>query len=454
MKADKKPIIALSDAERFPLLNDLSLLKSLKQDAFAPRFNFESGDRLSARHLERVQQYCGFISTTNHFQEVAKVPAWVNHFVRKCHHSVPFYKNRKPLFKDQPTLRRHQIQEAPWDFVTQDAPLQDLLVYQTSGTTGPPMDVLFDPVSQACWLPQLESILEKLNIKFNGGKNSVAVALICVCAQDSTLTYASLSTYLNGSGILKINLHPGDWHQAEHRQQYLEKYNPEVLTGDPFAFTALLDLKPKIKPKAMVSSAMKLTEGLKNRLENYFQCPVLDIYSLTECRMIAYAEKGKHRAIRPDLYLEVFDKNTDKPLPDGERGELVITGGNNPFLPLIRYRTGDFCSLEVTQGIPYLLGLEARDPVLFFSRSGEMINNVDISREMTNFPLAGFTLHQQKDYKVIFRGWSDDPIQELIKNSLKKLFKEDIPIEIKLEALSERPLQKPVVYSGGFSRSI
>jgi len=34
------------------------------------------------------------------------------------------------------------------------------------------------------------------------------------------------------------------------------------------------------------------------------------------------------------------------PLPSGEFGEIAVTGGRNPYLPLLRYRTGDFAALD------------------------------------------------------------------------------------------------------------
>ncbi len=270
------------------------------------------------------------------------------------------------------------------------------------------------------------------------------------------MTYASLSTYLDGAGILKINLNTNDWKQAGDRVKYLEKYNPEILTGDPFAFLSLLDLKPALSPKALVSSAMKLTRGVRGKLERYFKCPVLDIYSLTECRMVAVAEnERRYRAIRPDLHLEVFHKDEDTLLKPGERGELVITGGNNPFLPLIRYRTGDFCSLVVEDGMPYIVDLEARHPVFFCNENKAFVNSVDISNAMTEFPLAGFNVHQRADKSVQFTGWSTDSnLKPAILQSLRKIFGTGLSVEITITAPDSRG-SKPVSYSsdvegGGF----
>ena len=50
------PAIGLTDSERFPLIKDLTFLNRLKQDNYAPKFNFKSGDRLTENHLSEVNR--------------------------------------------------------------------------------------------------------------------------------------------------------------------------------------------------------------------------------------------------------------------------------------------------------------------------------------------------------------------------------------------------------------
>lgn len=450
MAKSKGPVVALTDQERFPLLTDLSYLSQLRQDELAPKFNFQSGDRLYAQHLDKVKAYAEQIRSQPSFGNQSKLPPWLNEFVKNCVDTVSFYQGRYYQWNDQPTIRRSDLASMPWRFVSSDCDLNDMLVYKTSGTSGEAMDILFDPVSQACWLPQLESVLDRHGIQFSKNPGKVAIALIS--SQQSMLTYASLSTYLNGGGLLKLNLNPAEWSDPSNRNAYLQKHNPEILTGDPFSFLELLSLKPKISPKAMISSAMRLTDSVRIQLKEYFKCPVFDIYSLTECKMIAVAEsESLHRAIRPDLYLEVFDSKEDKLLPEGERGELVITGGNNPFLPLIRYRTGDFCSLIYKDGIPYLKDLEARSPIPFYNSNRHLVTTVDISRTMNQFALAGYELKQLKDYSVSFTGWWIDEIEEdSLRKALKNLFGE-VLIDVKLiVAQYKSNNSKPVTYESEF----
>lgn len=445
MAVSSGPQIALTDEERFPLLDDLSFLNALRQDVFAPKFNFKSGDRLDAVQLSKVHSHKIKYYNGKVFWNEGQTPGWINDYLKWCLETVPFYQNKGNDFDSFPTISREDIRNFPHLFVSNEADLKELLVYHTSGSTGPKLDVLFDAIAQASWLPQIESVLRDFDVTITKGKNTTAIALIC--AQEKTLTYASLSTYLKGAGILKINLNPSEWNQPDHAVKYLEKYNPQILTGDPIAFMALLDLAPQLNPKVLISSAMKLTTGTKNKLENYFKCPVIDLYSLTECRNIAFAAGIGHKVIRPDLYLEIFDEHTDVKLPYGERGELVVTGGNNPFLPLIRYRTGDFCSLKIENGVPFLVDLEARNPVVFYTKSNLKINNIDISNRLSELPLAGFKMHQREDKEIEFQGYSNEVTAQEITDVLKTIFKNDIDVIVDIQKISQNNAVEKTLYS-------
>lgn len=428
---------ALTDNERFPLLTERKLLDDLRQDAFAPRYNFASGDRLDAEMLNKVQQYALELSRQKFWRQ-GELPEWLGEYLAWCRAAVPAYRDYPDNFLLVPTMRRPRLAAQPWQFVADDCNLDNLLVYSTSGTTGAPMPVLFEPVAQATWLPQLETILARDSIGLDGGSKRVSICL--VCSQQETLTYASLSTYLHGAGVLKINLQPGNWSDPQDRVSFLEKYNPEILTGDPFSFLALLALKPKIKPKALVSSAVALQAGVRERLAGYFACPVYDVYSLTECRMIACSSSNAiHQLIRPELYLEIMHPERDQVLPEGERGEIVVSGGNNPFLPLLRYRTGDFAALRHNQGKFELFDLLGRSPAIYLNERGEFVNNVDIARAMCRFALAGYNLHQHSDRRLTFTGWGEEAGKDEIEKVLRESFGPSLPmsLEIKTPDLNE-----------------
>ena len=440
-----KPAAVLSDARRFPAIRDLSYLNALRQHAFAPAFNFNSGDRLTKDDIQAVCRYHGAITSRPKSWTPGETPRWLPGYLARCAKRVPAFRGRSSWIAENPSMGREDLRTAPWNYVADDFPAKDLLVYSTSGTTGSPLDVLFDRITQACYLPQLESVLHPFGVTLERGSDQVAIALIC--AQQKTLTYASLSAYLDGAGILKLNLNPADWRDPAHRNRFLEAVNPQILTGDPFAFQKLLALKPAITPKALVSSAMALSKGLRRELEACFSCPVIDVYSLTECRMIAFATPAGHQLIRHDLFVEVLAFDRDVPVAPGEPGELTLTGGNNPFLHLIRYRTGDYCRL-VHDGERMLFKyFEGRRPVTFQDENGRFINSVDISRALAEFSLAAFTLHQHRDGSLSLCLYGRAQKTAEITEQLKKLFGASLPLTVSQKLSLPQGVCKPTVYS-------
>lgn len=417
----------LNDRERFPAISDLSALYKLRQHPMAPVFNFKSGDRLTPEDIRKVQEYRETMKQTPAFWEQGQVPDWVDNYVTRCFKNVPFYKNRRGTFLKQPSIRREDLRQKPWAFVDDACNPNDLLVYDTSGTTGPPLPVLFDRITQATYLPQLESILDRVRVTLPKGKDQVAVALIC--SQKQTLTYASLSGYLDGAGILKINLHPDHWRDNDHRTGFLESVKPQILTGDPFAFTDLMRLRPAIRPKALVSSAMALLPGLKQELESFFKCPVIDVYSLTECRMVAEATDHGHRLIRHDVFVEILEPDRDVPVAPGEQGELVLTGGNNPFLNLIRYRTGDFCHMHWENKTVYLRNFQGRSPVVFEHKTGSRVNSVDIARAFCHLNVSAYNLHQHTNGALELSLYGGSVYEQTLLHVLEELFG-SLPVHI------------------------
>ena len=128
-----------------------------------------------------------------------------------------------------------------------------------------------------------------------------------------------------------------------------------------------------------------------------FGCPVIDLYSMNESGPLAARDPGgAWRWLRPDILLELLGPD-DLPVADGARGEITLTGGNNPYLPLLRYRTGDFASVSRSPEAMTLIDLEGRPPVLFHTPDGRIINTIDVSIAMKQHALSQFTLHQRRD---------------------------------------------------------
>ncbi|MEF3698390.1 phenylacetate--CoA ligase family protein [Desulfolutivibrio sp.] len=102
-----------------------------------------------------------------------------------------------------------------------------------------------------------------------------------------------------------------------------------------------------------VFGAEPWTEEMRRDIETKLGIKAIDIYGLSEIMgpgvgiECIEAQAGAH--LQEDHFLlEVIDPVTKEPLPPGETGELVITTLCKEAQPLIRYRTRDITSLNLT----------------------------------------------------------------------------------------------------------
>jgi phenylacetate-CoA ligase len=427
----------LTEADRFPLLTDRSraMLRRLQQHPHAPRWTYPCGDRLDAAGLEDVKAFAKRQNTERRGWRSGQAPEWVPEFIERCRRDVPFYRGR--LTSDPlPTCDRDDLRREPWSFVPDSADLSELIVYRTSGTTGNLIPIPAHPVAPARYLPLFQAALAAHGVSMTGGDR---VSLMQVGAQVQTYTFASVSSYLDGAGYAKINLNPADWTTSEDRTRFIDDCTPEIITSDPFALEQLAALPMHARPKGILSSATLLLPALQDRLQRHFGCPVIDIYSMNETGPIAFARGGsdadEHEILPHNLFVEILD-SLGRPVPPGERGEIVVTGGINPFLPLVRYRTGDFGAMSFREDVPRLAGVERRRPIVFQSADGAPVVSISVTTALFRIPLPFFSLHQARDGSLTFRTRCDAAIEDEVRRALVGLFGkarvrvEQVPVEV------------------------
>lgn len=101
--------------------------------------------------------------------------------------------------------------------------------------------------------------------------------------------------------------------------------------------------------RAGVFGAEPWTQAMRDEIERTLGIRAHDIYGLSEIMgpgvsMSCEENAGMH--VQEDyFYVEIIDPETLQPLPDGEKGELVITTLGKEGMPMIRYRTRDICYL-------------------------------------------------------------------------------------------------------------
>jgi phenylacetate-CoA ligase len=415
------------DAVHHPTLtaSGRSLLAWLREHPSAPRFTGNTGSRLRADDLVKVQARTEAVLSA--FPSDSSEPLWLSEFVDRSLTIVPFFQRYHLAagtpFAAIPTTSRKDLSTDVAQFVPDDIDAAQLITYVTSGTTGHPLSVPSHPRVAAEYLAYHRRALRRLGMDLKAGSGHVGVVLLGF--QRECFTYTSVVPMQGEAGLVKLNLHPSAWRCEADRAAYLEALQPEVIAGDPISFAELLRIRPTCSPQVLFSTSMTLLPGLRAELESEFRCPVLDFYSMNEAGPIGVFDSaaGGHVLLQPELHVEVLD-SSGASVADGERGEITLTGGFNFCLPLLRYRTGDFASMAsylrpdiavaggVDRGVAggldrgvagavaaerVLVGLVGREPVRFYTGDGEWINNVDILHAFNPLTLSQFCVHQAVD---------------------------------------------------------
>ena len=261
------------------------LLDFMREHPAAPIFRNQSGNKLRHDDIEAVLA---------HEREVAdavlgvkarglndSLPDWLEGFLENAWRQVPYFRSlgqRLARFEDIPTLARHDLAADIACFVPDSVDISRLINFRTTGTTGHPLLIPSHPRVAGSYLAYHKRALRRFGIELSHGAGQVGVVLIGY--QKSCFTYLSVTPTMGESGLAKINLHLNDWRSPDDRAAYLDALAPEVITGDPISFAALLDVATTIRPKALLSVSMMLSTGLRQALEERFGCPVVDVYSL------------------------------------------------------------------------------------------------------------------------------------------------------------------------------
>lgn len=140
------------------------------------------------------------------------------------------------------------------------------------------------------------------------------------------------------------------------RQIKLAKdFKTKVLTGVVSYGIRIMEVMQEMKEqlpdlKIGIFGAEIFTESMKKKIESGLGIEAFDIYGMTETGgvgtlgMDCAAHNGIH-VWQDHYYVEVLNKETNKPVPDGQFGELTITSLTRQALPVIRFRTGDLTKI-------------------------------------------------------------------------------------------------------------
>jgi len=215
-------------------------------------------------------------------------------------------------------------------------------IHASSGTTGKPTVVGYTQEDIAVWSEAMARSL----VAAGATKNSIVQN-----AYGYGLFTGGLGVHY-GVERLGASVIPISGGNTARQLLILEDFGPDVITCTPSYALYLAEeiekngiRKENLKLRFGIFGAEPWTEAMRDEIQKRLPIKALNIYGLSEICGPGVAseclEQGGLHMYDDHFYPEIIDPATGKVLPDGEKGELVITTLTKKGIPLIRYRTRD-----------------------------------------------------------------------------------------------------------------
>ncbi|CAN7191687.1 AMP-binding protein [Microbacterium foliorum] len=382
----------LSDAERWPTIDaaGTARLTRWREHPDAPHWTHATGDRLTAEQVQRVRHP---LSTDG----------WLVDHLAAARRTLRYRgMPTDAALDDFPTISRSDLVDDLAAFVPLDADLSRMLHGTSSGSTGAALLIPDDVEEVARGFHLLVALAASAGATVTADGERVAVANLVF--QRQAFTYVSMISSFAHRAMARLNLHPTAWSGLDARARFLAEADPQILSGHPTSLAELLDagLDAVLHPAVIFSGAMALSAALRARLHAAFECPVVDVYGLHETRPIAArTDDGPFRVLDRRVHVEVWDPRREVALPLGEMGEIVVTAGENPLLPLVRYRTGDYGRLvHLDDGVLGIADLEGRQNTRFRAGDGTLVPCVELTQHLQAHGAQGWSIEQAASGRV------------------------------------------------------
>jgi phenylacetate-CoA ligase len=160
-----------------------------------------------------------------------------------------------------------------------------------------------------------------------------------------------------GAERLGCTVIPMSGGQTERQVQLIADFNPDLIMVTPSYLLNIADemdrqgVDPaKLKLRSGIVGAEPWTDAMRAEINNRLHMRALDTYGLSEVMGPGVAQECIETEDGPTLwedhfYPEIIDPETGDVLPEGSRGELVLTCLTKEALPTMRYRTRDITRL-------------------------------------------------------------------------------------------------------------
>ena len=306
---------------------------------------------------------------------------------------------------DKATLRAR-----PERFANVDTATERLAIKYTSGTTGPPVPILYD------WLTHLEQmvILPRRIIALYSAiapRIETIGCTVTLSVTDNASVREEIWVDPWGGFVVQIVVDEANPVDCRRVGDLVPKLKPDLVTVKPNLLAAILDHETRCEPfkncvGLVAVSGSDFGETVRASFEARLGAPVIEAYGLTEFGLVASeceARAGLH--VDPDIWPEILNAQegtflqTNGQESSVSEGELVLSSGRNTAFPLTRYRTGDLATVvrapcSCGRSTPRLRALSGRLVENFQRADGRTLSPARFNSLFATFPIFEFQLTQ------------------------------------------------------------
>lgn len=307
--------------------------------------------------------------------------------IKHAYENVPYYHQlfRKLNLKAEDVRTREDLQKLPFltkeiirrnltRFLAKNIPESQLMETHSSGSTGEPLKYYIDKESYShgwaqtfrCWSWAGYRLGEPYTkISLNPRKQLIKKI------QDKLLN----CKYVYSSNINKNNLK--DFLSMMKGSSIIRSYASSIFMIANMIENYGVESKWIPYPKAIATTGETLFENWRNKIEEVFECQILDGYG-GESTPIAFEclEHAGYHICSEHVIPEIV-RNESVASP-GEIGEVVVTNLDRWAMPLIRYNIKDIAIMgkeecSCGRGLPLLDSIEGRDTEIVITPNGNFL---------------------------------------------------------------------------------
>ena len=400
---------------------------------------FWSLDFIKGSPIRKFRDEIQFIIENPNAKESVQVKkTYLSELLTHAASTVKYYQNYsdKIILEDYPVVDKNLINKNYKNFKSASFKEKDCVKVSTSGSTGVPFEILQNKRKR------------RRNVADN-------------------LYFSSLSGYKIGHKLLFLRIWPIGFRLKFLSKHHLlnvfpqsvfqlENEDVEELTGKlkrdkskksfigyPSAFEKICRYLDEIDSEevdynvqSIITIAESLNDFTRNRLKKHFGKAPLSRYSNGEIGIIAQETNDSDNSFKINIasyIVETLEINSDKPVPMGFPGRIVITDLFNYAMPIIRYDTGDIGVIDENEyGILSLYSIEGRKLDMIYDTKGRLLSSHIASKlyEYHNIKQAQIIQYGAKEYLIKLNSSQLQNDAEII-GEYKKSFGLDADITIK-----------------------